>query len=94
MQRVLAFFRWEMVQWNERGTARSFTKDADYEGSLAYAQRQISVREGLIKHFSMLWRDALSAVVAGLDPVPEIHTEMAEDQMPSLEGPPLQADHE
>ncbi|KAG1726126.1 hypothetical protein EDD22DRAFT_982820 [Suillus occidentalis] len=77
---VLAFFRWEM--------------DADYEGSHAYAQRQISIREGLIRHFSMLWRDALSAVVAGLDPVPEVHTEMAEDQMPSLEGPPLQGDHE
>ncbi|KAG1728878.1 hypothetical protein EDD22DRAFT_853206, partial [Suillus occidentalis] len=88
------FFRWEMVQWHERGTARSFTKDADYEGSHAYAQRQISIREGLIRHFSMLWRDALSAVVAGLDPVPEVHTEMAEDQMPSLEGPPLQGDHE
>ncbi|KAG1906246.1 uncharacterized protein F5891DRAFT_1125633 [Suillus fuscotomentosus] len=94
MQRVLAFFRWEMAQWNGRGTARSFTKDADREGSFAYAQRQISVREGLVIRFSTLWRDALSAVVSELDPVPEINTEMADDQMPSLEGPPLEGDDE
>ncbi|KAG1792970.1 uncharacterized protein HD556DRAFT_1432424 [Suillus plorans] len=94
MQRVLAFFHWEMTQWNERGTVRTFTKDADHEGSVAYAQRQVSVREGLVMHFSMLWGGTLSAVISKLDPVPEINTEMADDRMPSLEGPPLQGDDE
>lgn len=43
MQRVLAFFRWEIAQWKEQGTARLFVQDADHEGSLVYAQRQMSV---------------------------------------------------
>jgi hypothetical protein len=94
MQRVLAFFRWEMTQWNKRGTMRTFTKDADREGSVAYAQRQVSVREGLVVRFSMLWGSTLSAVISELDPVPEINTEMADDRLPSLEGPPLQGDDE
>ncbi|KAG1729948.1 uncharacterized protein EDB91DRAFT_1085580 [Suillus paluster] len=94
MQRVLAFFRWEMTQWNEWGTAWSFTKDADREGSVAYAQCQVSVQEGLVMCFSMLWRGTLSAVISELDPVPEINNKMADDQTPSLEGPPLQGDDE
>ncbi|KAG1800650.1 hypothetical protein EV424DRAFT_1474814 [Suillus variegatus] len=79
MQRVLVFFRWEMTQWNERSITRSFTKDADREGSIAYAERQVSVREGLVARFSTLWSGTLSA---------------ADDQTPSLKGPPLQCDDE
>ncbi|KAG1729013.1 hypothetical protein EDB19DRAFT_2027845 [Suillus lakei] len=93
MQRVLAFFRWEMTQWNEQSIVPSFTKDADREGSIAYAERQVSVREGLVARFLMLWSGTLSAVISKFDLVPEIDNK-AEDPTPSLEGPPLQRDDE
>ncbi|KAG2120466.1 uncharacterized protein F5147DRAFT_766387 [Suillus discolor] len=54
----------------------------------------MAVREGLFAHFSIIWKNTLSAVVSELDPVPTINAEVTDDQTPSLEGPPLQADDE
>ena len=55
MRRTLVFLEWEQGVWLQRASARSFERDADREGSAAYAKRQAALRGAMVAAFKSLW---------------------------------------
>lgn len=62
MRRILAFFEWDAVRWDERGKNFLSDDDAILKGHCAYAQRQATLQRSLAQRCQDSWSNTIPLV--------------------------------
>ncbi|KAG1829764.1 hypothetical protein EV424DRAFT_1316410 [Suillus variegatus] len=66
MQRVLAFFNWQVQWWEDHISLQTLARLEETKGLIAYAKQQASIQRRLSASFREKWKDVPALVATGM----------------------------